>query len=521
LAQVFGPEGELSAAEIAFLVQSTEKDERKEWVVAIVREAIRSYQAARTHQGLESLELSRILHTLGSALPKIASGGDKGKRGGARDIVGALRAGLTAAEKRALHELGLPVEGAARLKSWAGEMREAAFRHLSRTIVYRSGGVPAPPKNVLRSDEIVWGRAPARLDLGGGWTDTPPYSLERGGCVINAAVNLNGQAPIQAYARVIEKREIRINSIDHSTRVVVRTLEELQDYRKPGSQFALAKAALALAGFAPESAGWPAGTRTLDGMLRSFGGGIELTTLAAIPSGSGLGTSSIMGAVLMSIIGRIVGRPLAARELFHAVLKLEQELTTGGGWQDQIGGAIEGVKMITAEKGLVPDPRIHFVPADLLDPAANGGRTLLYYTGLRRLAKNILHEVVGRYLDRDRGAMGTLRQLHAFPPMMAEAMGMRDMERFGELIDVAWKLNVDLDPDHATPVIEELRARVRPHALGVKLLGAGGGGFLLMVCKSPEDAAAVRRMLEKKPPNDRARFFDYSISRVGLVVTVC
>ena len=192
-------------------------------------------------------------------------------------------------------------------------------------------------------------------------------------------------------------------------------------------------------------------------MLRRFGGGIELTTLAAIPSGSGLGTSSIMGAVLLSIIGRMVGRPLTSRELFHSVLKLEQELTTGGGWQDQIGGVVEGVKMIEADKGLVPDPRIHFVPADLLDPATNGGRTLLYYTGLRRLAKNILHEVVGRYLDRDRSAMETLRRLHAFPPLMAEAMAMRDMGKFGELIDLAWRLNVDLDPDHSTPTIKGLR----------------------------------------------------------------
>jgi galactokinase/mevalonate kinase-like predicted kinase len=521
LSRVFGPGGELSAAEIAFLVQSAEKVEQAQWFIAMVREAIRSYEAARMHQGLDSLGLSRILHTLGSVLFKIASGGDKGKSGGARDVAKVLRMGLTAAEKKCLRELGLPVEGAAKLLVWAGAMRETAFQTMSRTIVYRAGSIPAPPKNVLRSDEIVWGRAPARLDLGGGWTDTPPYSLERGGCVINAAVDLNGQAPIQAYARVIEKREIRINSIDHSTRLVVKTLEELLDYRKPGGQFALAKAALALAGFGREAACWPTGVRTLDGMLSYFGGGIELTTLAAIPSGSGLGTSSIMGAVLMSIISRAIGRPLAARELFHAVLKLEQELTTGGGWQDQIGGAVEGVKMITSEKGLVPDPSIHFVPSDLLDPAANGGQTLLYYTGLRRLAKNILHEVVGRYLDRDRGAMDTLMRLHAFPPLMAEAMGIRDIERFGELVDVAWKLNVDLDPDHTTPVIEELRARIRPHVWGSKLLGAGGGGFLLMVCRSPEDAAQVKRMLEKKPPNDKARFFDYSISHSGLVVTVC
>jgi len=428
---------------------------------------------------------------------------------------------LTPAEKRSLRELGAPVEGASTPAAWAGKLKEAAFRHLGRTIVTRSGRIPAPPKSVLRSDEIVWGRAPARLDLGGGWTDTPPYSLERGGRVINAAVELNGQAPIQAYARVIEKPEIRINSIDHSTRVVVRSLEDLLDYRKPGSQFALAKAALALSGFAPGAAAWPAGTRTLEAMLRRFGGGIELTTLAAIPSGSGLGTSSIMGAVLMSVIGRMVGRALSQRDLFHAVLQLEQELTTGGGWQDQIGGVVEGVKMIEADKGLVPDPRIHFVPPDLLDPSANGGRTLLYYTGLRRLAKNILHEVVGRYLDRDRGAMETLRRLHAFPPLMAEAMGMRDMDRFGGLIDLAWRLNVDLDPDHTTPVIEDLRRRIRPRVLGAKLLGAGGGGFLLMACRSAGDALAVKRMLEKDPPNDKARFFDYSISRRGLVVTVC
>jgi galactokinase/mevalonate kinase-like predicted kinase len=134
---------------------------------------------------------------------------------------------------------------------------------------------------------------------------------------------------------------------------------------------------------------------------------------------------------------------------------------------------------------------------------------------------NILHEVVGRYLDRDRAAMETLRRLHTFPPLMAEAMGTRDAERFGELIDLAWKLNVDLDPDHTTSVIDELRSRIKPYMSGAKLLGAGGGGFLLMACNSPRDASAVKRMLEKAPPNDKARFFDYSISRTGLVVTVC
>ena len=521
LPRIFGPSGELSADEIGFLVRSSEKGEQGRWISAILRQALRSYNAARGLGGLNILEPSRILHSLGTILETIASGSGSKGRVEASAIASALTVGLTSREKGGLCDIGVPVEESQGIRTLAGAMKEAAFRHIGRAIVDQREAVPEPPRNVLRSDEIVWGRASARLDLGGGWTDTPPYSLEHGGCVINAAVDLNGQAPIQAYARIIDKLEIHINSIDHSARIVIKTLEGVLDYRNPRSQFALAKAALALAGFTPGATCWPTGVRTLGGMLRYFGGGIEITTLAAIPSGSGLGTSSIMGAVLISVIGRIIGRQMAPRELFHAVLRLEQELTTGGGWQDQIGGAVEGVKMITTEKGLVPNPQIRFVPADLLDPSLNGGRTLLYYTGLRRLAKDILREVVGRYLDRDRATMATLRRLHAFPPLMAEAMAMKDTERFGELIEVAWKLNVDLDSDHTTPAVEDLRARIRPHVLGAKLLGAGGGGFMLIVCKSPADAITVVRMLEKKPLNDRSRFFDYRISHAGLVVTVC
>jgi galactokinase/mevalonate kinase-like predicted kinase len=228
-----------------------------------------------------------------------------------------------------------------------------------------------------------------------------------------------------------------------------------------------------------------------------------------------------MGAVLMAVVHRMTGRSLTPRQLFHNVLRLEQELTTGGGWQDQVGGVLAGVKMITTEPGLVPDPRIHYVPDDVLNPRANGGQTLLYYTGLRRLAKNILHYVVGNYLDRERAAMDTLRRLHAFPPLMVEAMASKDMKRFGELIDVAWNLNKDIDPDSTTNEIEAILELIRPHMFGAKLLGAGGGGFLLIVSKSQADAAAIRAELEAHPPNDRARFFDFDISADGLAVTTC
>ena len=513
---------DFSASELALLWRSETPAGAAAWVVEALEDAHRRFRDGRTpgRPSFESLELPRLLHTIGAAVIEAANK----DRAFGRAVTEALGTELSAAAKAWLASLGGAVAPRGRrtaLAGWTAALQEAAFSSLGRTIVYSRELRAGRTQNALRSDEIVWGRAPARLDLGGGWTDTPPYALERGGSVINAAVDLNGQSPIQVYLRVIPEPEIRLNSIDHSERVVIRDFEGLRDFREPASRFGLAKAALVLSGFGPADKAGGRSPRRLEQALERFGGGIELTTLAAIPSGSGLGTSSIMGAVLLSVVNRLLGRSLSPRELFHAVLQLEQELTTGGGWQDQIGGALAGIKVIGAEPGLIPDPRIHYVPSELLDPRANGGQTLLFYTGLRRLAKNILHEVVGRYLDRDRAALETLRRLHAFPPLMAEAMARHDMRRFGELIDYAWRLNVELDPHHTNAEIEAIRTRVARRVWGAKLLGAGGGGFLLLVGRSVDDAAALRRELEADPPNAKARFFDYDINRSGLVVTVC
>jgi galactokinase/mevalonate kinase-like predicted kinase len=161
------------------------------------------------------------------------------------------------------------------------------------------------------------------------------------------------------------------------------------------------------------------------------------------------------------------------------------------------------------------------VPSDVLDPHVNHGLTLLYYTGITRLAKNILQQVVGNYLDRNRASMATLGRIRALPPRVSAAMAAKDLPAFGRLIDVAWRLNKELDPDSSNPEIEALLVRLRGHLHGAKLLGAGGGGFLLMIAKSIRDAAEIRHLLESSPPNPRARFFDFSICQHGLTVTTC
>jgi len=104
---------------------------------------------------------------------------------------------------------------------------------------------------------------------------------------------------------------------------------------------------------------------------------------------------------------------------------------------------------------------------------------------------------------------------------MAEAMSRKSIEHFGRLLDEAWGLKKGLDPESTTPVIEAILDRVAGAIFGATLLGAGGGGFLLLVCRSSSDADKVREMLSRKPPNRRARFFDFDVNQEGLVVTVC
>ncbi len=513
LRQVFRPASSFSAQELAYLIDGDAAGNA--WVRAVLKEAYRCWQSG-DGQGTASLAFSRIIHSLGTALLRVY----KNRKVPLSAALPELEGGFSRAERSWLNALGLAPHSPVTIQDWARRAQDAAFESLERAIVTSGSSDGATPRNVLRSDEIVWARAPARLDLGGGWTDTPPYSLEWGGCVVNAAVDLNGQPPIQAYVRVINEPVIRIGSIDLGVRIEIKRFEELLDYRKATGSFALAKAALVLSGISPAGAGFkPA--RALTKVLEGFGGGIELTTLAAIPKGSGLGTSSIMGAVIVAALARIMGRTLSQRELFHQVLRLEQALTTGGGWQDQIGGAVDGVKMIVAGAGMIPDAHIHFVPSDILDPNANDGQTVLYYTGVTRLAKNILQQVVGGYLNRQRATVATLTQIGRTAHDAMDAFIRKDIEKLGRVVDSAWQLNKQLDPNSSNEEIEALFARVRPHVFGSKLLGAGGGGFMLMVCKSPRDADAIREMLQTRPPNPRARFFDYSISQEGLVVTAC
>ena len=363
-------------------------------------------------------------------------------------------------------------------------------------------------------DQIVWARSPVRIDIAGGWTDTPPYSLMEGGCVVNFAINLNGQQPLQAYVKPSADHHIVLRSIDLGAAEVVDSYQQLADYNRVGSPFSIPKAALTLAGFGADR-----GYTTLADQLRQFGCGIELTMLSAIPAGSGLGTSSILAATVLAALSDFCGLSWDKAEIGRRTLQLEQLLTTGGGWQDQYGGLLPGVKLLETQRGLVQQPQVRWLPTRLFTQSDYRACHLLYYTGITRTAKQILSQIVRRMFLNQHDELALLRQMKDHTQLMFEALQREDFQLMGQLVRRTWQQNQLLDRGTNPPEVQQLTSLIDDLCLGYKLPGAGGGGYLYMIAKDPDAATRIRQTLRQHPLNDRARFVDMTLSETGLEVS--
>ena len=373
------------------------------------------------------------------------------------------------------------------------------------------------PRLSVYPDQIVWGRSPVRIDLAGGWTDTPPYCLMEGGSVVNIAIELNGQPPLQTYIKPCKEPHIILRSIDLGAMEVVETYEQLAAYNKVGSPFSIPKAALVLAGFQP---GFSQETYpSLRAQLEAFGCGIELTLLSAIPAGSGLGTSSILAATVLGAVNDFCSLAWDKNEIGRRTLVLEQLLTTGGGWQDQFGGVLGGVKLLDTQRGFDQNPRVRWLPDAVFTQPEYAQCHLLYYTGITRTAKKILAEIVRRMFVNHHQQLLQLREMKAHSMDMYEAIQRQDFLAMGQLISKTWQQNQRIDSGTNPDSVRRITDLIDDLCLGYKLPGAGGGGYLYMVAKDPEAAARIRQILTMQQPNANARFVDMTLSKTGLQVS--
>ncbi len=397
------------------------------------------------------------------------------------------------------------------------EDEEKAFELMRSGITATINNEGCMPRLDVCPDQIVWGRSPVRIDLAGGWTDTPPYSLYHGGNVVNMAIELNGQQPLQVFVKPTKQYHIVLRSIDLSASETIDNYTQLLDFKKVGSPFSLPKAALSLAGFAPQFC--PERFGSLPDQLKAFGSGIEITLLSAIPAGSGLGTSSILASTILAAVSDFCGLSWDTDEICSRTLALEQLLTTGGGWQDQYGGVLQGIKLLQTTPDWRQRPTINWLPEGIFTDAQYAPCHLLYYTGITRTAKNILGEIVKRMFLNSAQTLSILNDMRNHSLNMARAIQRCDFMAFGSLVGRSWEYNKRLDCGTNPPSVQAIIDRVADYTIGLKLPGAGGGGFIYMVAKDPEAAMRIRQILKTDSVNPNARFVEMSVSNKGTQVS--
>lgn len=332
---------------------------------------------------------------------------------------------------------------------------------------------------------------PVRVNWGGGWTDTPPYCNEKGGVVLNAAILLNGQEPIEVELRKLPEKHIEFASLDLDAHGVVTTAAEIQDCHNPYDSFALHKAALIACGIIPME-----GEADLEKILDEMGGGFYMSTcVKGVPKGSGLGTSSILSGACVRAFGKFLGTNWSDSDVYELVLNLEQIMSTGGGWQDQVGGLTGGIKYITSRSGMKQKLKVEYLDLDEATKTELQERFALIYTGQRRLARNLLRDVVGNYIGGKKESKEALEEMKHLAVMMRYELEQGDVDAFARLLNEHWEVSKKLDAGSTNTCIDQIFTSCEDLIDGKFISGAGGGGFLQVILKKGVSKEMLRAQL--------------------------
>lgn len=294
-------------------------------------------------------------------------------------------------------------------------------------------------KDSFKDESDIWitARCPARIDIAGGWSDTPPICYELGGKVVNIAVKINGEKPIGARVRKVpiarQETLILVKEMSCSNTVIntikLKTTQDVMTFDQFFNPGSLVKAALICTNIVCDSRTAPSLEEQMKGKI---GSAIEIETWSNLPAGSGLGTSSILASCIIAVLWKLTGRTFSKSDLVHATLYVEQVITTGGGYQDQVAGIYGGVNLSTTTRcqpqtpslpGTNDQPNINQLPEQNLqvkvypikvskeDLELLMSRMLLLYTGTVRLAKNILQNVIRNWFSKNKPVIDCFHEL--------------------------------------------------------------------------------------------------------------
>lgn len=395
------------------------------------------------------------------------------------------------------------------------------IRHATMTALQfiSAGTAGAPTKTPADFSKAPWtvAETAARLDIAGGWTDTPPISYEHGGKVTNFAILIDGKRPIGARVKQIEEPKLVL--VMGTETLEIKTVDDLCGYTQPQTPGALLKAAFCCAEIVSIDK-----KETLAEQLKSqYDSGFELHTWSNLPTGSGLGTSSILAGAVLAALWKCTGRTFTDDDLVHAVLHLEQMLTTGGGWQDQVGGLVGGFKVAESPATLPLQVKTTKVltPDGFADTFSQ--HLVLIYTGKTRLARNLLQNVIRNWYARDPALVKNADNLVSTAADSVKALETGDLAALGACMSSYWDQKKFMAPGCEPQFVKAMLNAMAPHVHGGSMAGAGGGGFMYVLAKKPNAAVELEAIVRAAVPDIAdVKFHDVQVDAVGLhISTTC
>ena len=300
-------------------------------------------------------------------------------------------------------------------------------------------------------------RAPFRVSFGGGGSDLPSYYRKFAGCVLSASINKYIYLDIHPFfdERRIQLKYSRTENVD-----------------------------------APGLIKHPIFRSVLDRFSLS---GVELTSTADIPSGTGLGSSSSFTVALLQCVYAHMGVHRSKAALANEACEIEiGELGSPIGKQDQYAAAFGGLNFIRFE----PDDSVFVEPVTLSREKISefNSRLVMFYTGITRDSNEILEEQ-GRAMEAGNGRVETMHKMVRVAGDMRACLQQGCLDPFGELLHESWLLKRSLCDQISNQRIDDLYELARSAgALGGKILGAGGGGFLLLYCPPEKQPSLLQKL---------------------------
>lgn len=201
-----------------------------------------------------------------------------------------------------------------------------------------------------------------------------------------------------------------------------------------------------------------------------------------------------MSGACVKAIFEFFGQEVSDDDLYDIVLCMEQIMSTGGGWQDQVGGVTPGIKFITTKPGIDQKIQVEHVELESETLQELEERFALIYTGQRRLARNLLRDVVGNYIGSRRESLEALAEMEKTAVLMKFELQCGNIDGFAELLNTHWELSKQLDKGSTNTCIDQIFVSIEDLIDGRFISGAGGGGFLQVIMKK----GVTRQMLSRR-----------------------